>query len=108
MTSLTRPPVPFVLSAGSIDDREAEAVLDGAVVSRADVIPFEVTGPGAVTCLQGLLTNDIEGAGDGACLYAAILSPKGMIISDMWVTRSDGVVWLTPPSQGSDAIAGGI
>ena len=108
MTSLTKPPVPFVLSAGTIDDREAEAVLDGAVVSRADVIPFEVTGPGAVTCLQGLLTNDIEGAGDGACLYAAILSPKGMIISDMWVTRSDGVVWLTPPSQGSDALSEGF
>jgi len=33
-------------------------------------------GTGAVTCFQGLLTNDIEKPGDGAFVYGALLTPR--------------------------------
>jgi len=39
-----------------------------------------LTGPGAVTSFQGLLTNDVELPGDGSFVYGALLTPKGMIV----------------------------
>lgn len=48
---------------------------------------FEVAGPGALTCLQGLLTNDLAGPGERSLVYGALLTPKGMIIVDAWVLR---------------------
>ncbi len=97
--------VPYVLAEQEIDDHEAIAVIDEAVVADADVSVIEVTGPGAVMCIQGLLTNDVERAGTGGFVYGAMLTAKGMIISDMWVTRTNGTLWLTPPSQGAGALS---
>lgn len=48
---------------------------------------LEVHGPGALTCVQGLLTNDLEAAGDGALVYGALLTAKGAIVADLWVLR---------------------
>ena len=59
----------------------------GAVTVREDAAVFQVEGPGALTCLQGLLTSDLVAAGDGSLLFGALLSPKGMIIADPWVLR---------------------
>jgi folate-binding protein YgfZ len=105
-TSSVGPPrkAPFVLGRGSLTDGEVDALLEGAVICAADVGLLEVNGSGAVQCMQGLLTNDIESAGDGGVLYGAILTPKGMIVSDLWVTRTDGRLWLTVPSSAGSAV----
>lgn len=60
---------------------------DGALIALWPAAIFEVTGPGALTCLQGLLTNDLEKPGDGSLVYGALLTPKGAIIVDLWVLR---------------------
>lgn len=60
---------------------------DGALVATWPAAVIEVTGPGALACLQGLLTNDLEKPGDGALVYGALLTPKGAIIVDLWVLR---------------------
>jgi folate-binding Fe-S cluster repair protein YgfZ len=52
----------------------------GAVMVRDDPAVLRVEGPGALTCLQGLLTQDLAAPGDGSLVYGAVLSPKGMII----------------------------
>src|SRR5205807_525763 len=57
---------------------------------------------GAVTCFQGLLTNDIEKPGDGAFVYGAMLTPKGMIVVDGWATRHDTTVSYTVPAHGRE------
>jgi folate-binding protein YgfZ len=54
---------------------------------RAPAAVFEVHGPGALQCLQGLLSNDLVAPGDGSMVYSALLTPKGMITADMWVLR---------------------
>ena len=59
----------------------------GAVVVGEDSAVFGVTGPGALGCLQGLLTSDLVAAGDGSVVFGAVLTPKGMIVSDLWVLR---------------------
>lgn len=50
---------------------------------------FRVEGPGALACLQGLLTSDLAAAGEGGMTYGALLTPKGMIVVDLWVMREE-------------------
>jgi len=69
----------------------------GAVVAPADAAAFRIRGGGAASCLQGLWTNDIVEPGDGTVTYGALLTPKGMIVSDGWVIReADGFTLLLP------------
>ena len=88
---------PFVVPA---DHLHADAVLDACVVVGTDTALVDVTGPGAVACVQGLVTNDIEKAGDGTIVYAAFLTPKGMIVTDVWIARAGGAITLAIPAEG--------
>lgn len=90
---LTLDPVRLVrLTAGTV------------VVSGARAI-LEVTGPGAVTCLQGLLTNDLVKPGDATITWGALLTPKGMIESDLWALRHGETITLLLPTAGLPAVA---
>lgn len=95
---------PFCLAHGEVDRREADALLAGAIVAEADAAVVSVTGPGVIPCLQGLLTADIEGLGDGGFGYGAILTNKGLIVCDMWAARHGNHVWLTVPAQGTEPL----
>ncbi len=79
-----------------------DALRRGAVVARAEVAVLALSGPGAVTCVQGLLTNDIESPGDGAFVYGALLTPKGMIVVDGWAARHGTTVSYTVPADARD------
>ena len=57
----------------------------GAAFVIEDPAVFWVEGPGALACLQGLLTSDLVAAGDGSLLFGALLTPKGMVVADPWV-----------------------
>ncbi len=94
----------LVTGTGALTAAQADAVLEGAVVARADSAVLELTGPSVLECIQGLFTNDIEAAGSDAFVYGATLTPKGMIISDMWVARRGGDVAVYVPLQGKDDV----
>jgi folate-binding protein YgfZ len=81
------------------------ALRDGAVVVTTAPAVFRVEGPGALTCLQGLLTNDLAKPGDGSLVYGALLTPKGMIVADHWVLREADGFTLVAPSEGGAATA---
>ncbi len=84
-----RGPMPDASVASVALNREELAdVRHGALAVVTEPTVFSVSGPGAVTCIQGLLTNDVERAGDSSLVYGAILTPKGMIVSDLWVARA--------------------
>ncbi len=104
MTEAAGAPVPFSVNPLDVPHDQSEAVLDGAIVAPCGDHVIEVTGPGAVACMQGLLTNDLEAPGEDAFLYAAVLTNKGMIVSDLWASRSGVTVTLTAPAAGYDAI----
>jgi len=76
----------------------------GAVVAAAEVGVIDLTGAaeGAITCFQGLLTNDLEKPGDGAFVYGALLTPKGMIVVDGWAARLGPRVRYTVPAEGRE------
>lgn len=104
---MTTPPSlahPFVLDQGDLTDADARIVLQGAGFVRTDWGVVEVTGSGAVACLQGLLTNDLERPGDDSLVYGAVLTPKGMILSDLWALRRGAAVVLVIPPDGRPAV----
>jgi folate-binding protein YgfZ len=96
------PPPVARLEPGSVSHALVTALYTGAVLSRADAALLTLTGPGAVTCAQGLLTNDLEQAGDGAFVYGALLTPKGMIVVDAWAARLGTTVAFTVPGAGRE------
>lgn len=103
-TPLPAPASPFALGAADLPGTAAEALLHHAVVARVEASVVDVMGPSAVDCMQGLLTNDIVKPGDGAYTYGAVLTPKGMIVSDMWALRDGAKVSLGVPEQGIEAL----
>lgn len=64
---------------------------DGATIVSSDHAVFRVEGPGAVDCMQGVLTNDVLRPGAGSLVYGAMLTPKGMIVVDLWAIRTGGL-----------------
>ena len=71
----------------AIDATRLASLRTGAVMIRLPVAIILVHGPGALPCLQGLLTNDLVQPGNDTMVYTALLTPKGMIVADMWVLR---------------------
>jgi folate-binding protein YgfZ len=65
---------------------------------------IDLTGSGALTCLQGILTNDVVKIGPEALLWGAVLTPKGMIITDCWVQRRGNDARLIVPAEGREAL----
>ena len=83
-------------------DRLAE-VRHGAILVTTEPAVFRVQGPGALTCLQGLLTNDLVKPGDNSMVYGALLTPKGALVVDYWVLRQPDVITLVAPRSGHEA-----
>lgn len=106
MTTVPETAVPFLIDRGVLSPVESLALAEGAALVPAEVAVVEVTGPGAVPCIQGLLTNDLDRPGDGAFIYGAVLTPKGMIVCDMWAARQAGTVTLVLPDAGRPALEG--
>lgn len=63
---------------------EVSAII--ALTSRATV---SVTGPDWRAFLQGLLTHDVETLAPGEARFAALLTPQGRILFDLFVTGAD-------------------
>jgi folate-binding protein YgfZ len=93
------------IDSASITPAAAQALRSGAVVAFVPAGVFDLSGPGAVACMQGLLTNDIERPGDGAFVYGALLTPKGMIVVDGWAARRGEVVRFTTSAEGRERAA---
>jgi len=80
----------------------------GTVIVAAPATVLHVRGPGAVECLQGVLTNDVERPGPRSVIYGALLTPKGMIITDLWSLRETDGATLLLPAEGIEAARAGF
>lgn len=97
-------PQPFTVSSDDVPYDQVDALLRGALVAHAPVVVVDVKGPGAVTCIQGLLTNDLEAPGDNAFVYGAMLTSKGMIVCELWAGRTGAAVSLSVPTSGAASL----
>jgi folate-binding protein YgfZ len=86
-----------------LDRARLDRVRHGSTLVVTQPTVIRVTGPGALACLQGLLTNDLERPGDGSLVYGALLTPKGMIVVDAWVLRQGDTLTLIMPRSGRAA-----
>ena len=89
----------------SLPASRIHALRSGAILVPDAPGLFRVEGPGALTCLQGLLTNDLAAPGDGSLVYGAMLTPKGMIVFDAWVLREPEAFTIV---TGGSARAGAV
>jgi len=101
-------PAPVItrLNPGDVPAEIADRLRAGAIVASTGAGVLDLTGPGAVASFQGLLTSDIEKPGDGAFVFGALLTPKGMIVVDGWAARLGARVRFTVPSEGRERAAG--
>src|SRR5438094_5776157 len=90
------------LIPGAVSPARLAALRTGAVMARAEAAVVTLTGPGAVTAAQGLLTNDVDKPGDGAFVYGALLTPKGMIVVDAWVARLGATMSFAVAAEGRE------
>lgn len=105
MTEITATPTLATVGPAAVTPATAQALRSGAVASVLPAGVFDLTGPGAVACIQGLLTNDVEAPGDGAFIYGALLTPKGMIVVDGWAGRGGDTVRFTTAAAGRERAA---
>ena len=86
-----------------LDQTRLERLLRGGVSVTTPAAIFRIHGPGAIDCLQGVLTNDLVAPGPGRLVYAALLTHKGMIVVDFWVMIGVDEAVLIAPAEGHDA-----
>lgn len=86
-----------------LDPSEFHALQAGASYVETRPAVVEVRGPGMVECIQGLLTNDVDRPGPGSAIYGALLTPKGMIVTDLWALRGAERFLLVIPAAGHAA-----
>jgi folate-binding protein YgfZ len=89
----------------SITTTELRELIGNRWALRTDDVIFRIGGPGALSCLQGIFTNDLIAAGDNSLVWGAVLTPKGMIITDLWLRRTGAVVIAVVPAAGSAAFS---
>lgn len=78
--------------------RESVGVID--ISGRGKLM---LSGADHIKFLQGMLTNDVKEKPPGTGVYAAILTPKGKMISDMRVFKNEDSVYMdTEPGTGGN------
>ena len=77
---------------------EERALGAGTLIhERTGVARFALRGPGRVTCLQGLVTCDVERTDGRPSLFGALLTAKGMIVTPLWLYLADDEIRLEAP-----------
>ncbi len=84
-------------------EREALASR-AAVVVRPGLARFRLVGGGRIACMQGLVTCDLQQPGDGAYLFGALLTVKGMIVAPLWITRLADALLVEAPAAAAPEV----
>ena len=80
------------------------ALSEGHHALAVDVAVFRLEGTGTISCLQGMLTNDVTKMAPDGLIWGAFLTPKGMIITDAWVRRDGEAAWVIVPSEARETV----
>lgn len=88
----------------NLSTEEARALVEGHHAIEVPHTIFRLEGVGTISCLQGLLTNDVAKMAPDGLIWGALLTPKGMIISDAWVRRDGDAAWVLVPAPMGEEI----
>lgn len=79
----------------AVTGEDWRALQEGTVlVVRTAEARFAVSGKGALACLQGVVTNDLNAVPDGARSFGALLTQKGMIVTPLWIERESAAAFV--------------
>ena len=70
---------------------------------RAGTARFQVSGKGAMACVQGLVTCDVHALPAGSRAFGALLTSKGMIVTLLWIEKRAGELLLLETTDGGAA-----
>jgi len=99
---VTSPPL---VGVGAVSAGEAAALESGAIaLVRDGEARLRLTGGGRVACLQGLVTSDVEKAGESSRHFGALLTGKGMIVAPLWISRLADAILLELPAAAFAAV----
>ncbi|MBK8248139.1 MAG: folate-binding protein [Gemmatimonadetes bacterium] len=65
---------------------------DAHLFWRTDLVRIAFTGPQAAAVVNGLVTNDVAALSPGEGCYAVALTPKGRIVADLRIFRTEDSV----------------
>lgn len=88
----------------SLTDAELGALTSERLLMVRDDAVFRLEGPGVTDCLQGLLTNNVKAGGEHGLIWGAMLTPKGMIISDAWLLRDGAAAFVMVPAMAREQV----
>ncbi len=87
-----------------LPDEEVRALCNERLLTVRDDAVFRLEGPGVTDCLQGLLTNNVKAGGEHGLVWGALLTPKGMILSDAWVRRDGEAAFVLVPAMAREQV----
>lgn len=71
--------------------------------AASDRTVLQVSGADRVSFLQGLVTNDVPGPGDGL-VYAALLTPQGKYLVDFFLADRDEAILIDVKTELAEAL----
>ena len=89
-----------------LSTEEARALVEGHHAIDVPHAVFRLEGAGAISCLQGLVTNDVAKMAPDGLIWCAFLTPKGMIITDAWIRRDGAAAWVLVPARMAEEMRG--
>lgn len=88
-----------VMHYGHIAKEYAALRSTAMLIDRSARGRIHVSGPKAAEMITGLVTNDVAALAPGHGLYAAVLNPKGKIVSDVRVMAYDDHLLIDSPPR---------
>ncbi len=95
--------VPLV-RRGDVSAAERDALAQGTLVADlSGYVRYELTGKGRASVLQGIVSCDVEKP-KAPCLFGALLTAKGMIVTPLWITILDERIIVEAPASAGAAL----
>ena len=89
--------------------RDVELLAKGAVLRACEARELVVaTGADRVRFLNGIVTGNVGGTPVGGGCHAALLTPKGHVVSEMWIFLRETEIWIVVDAGQAEPVAAAL
>lgn len=89
------------MAEGTNSDGSYRALFEGLAALEVDRDVLRVAGPDAESYLQGQLSQDLAGLGEGGWAWSLVLQPQGRLVALVRVYRAGATEWLLDTDAGT-------
>jgi folate-binding protein YgfZ len=88
---------------------DASRLTEGAVLRASEGRELVVaSGADRVRFLNGIVTGNVAGTPVGQGCHAALLTPKGHVVSEMWIFVRENEIWIVVDAGQSEPVAAAL